>query len=132
MDLEIIKIASNTDNHRVLKNHTHNAKLKNPICGDEMEVSIKIAKDNVIDFGYQCKSCVYCQASASLLSENIVNKKILSIKKLLKIVDSFFDKEDIIFPKDWSIFKKIFNKKNISRKECLLLPFKTLKKVLKS
>ena len=41
MDLEIIKIASNTDNHRVLKNHTHNAKLKNPICGDEMEVSIK-------------------------------------------------------------------------------------------
>tara|TARA_Y100000741_G_scaffold362964_1_gene350115 strand:- start:1153 stop:1551 length:399 start_codon:yes stop_codon:yes gene_type:complete len=132
MDLEIIKIASNTDNHRVLKNHTHNAKLKNPICGDEMEVSIKIAKDNVIDFGYQCKSCVYCQASASLLSENIVNKKILSIKKLLKIVDSFFDKEDVIFPKDWSIFKKIFNKKNISRKECLLLPFKTLKKALKS
>ena len=132
MDLEIIKIASNTDNHRVLKNHTHNAKLKNPICGDEMEVSIKIAKDNVIDFGYQCKSCVYCQASVSLLSENIINKKILSIKKLLKIVDSFFDKEDIIFPKDWSIFKKIFNKKNISRKECLLLPFKTLKKALKS
>ena len=132
MDLEIIKIASNTDNHRVLKNHTHNAKLKNPICGDEMEVCIKIAKDNVVDFGYQCKSCVYCQASASLLSENIVNKKILSIKKLLKIVDSFFDKEDVIFPKDWSIFKKIFNKKNISRKECLLLPFKTLKKALKS
>ena len=132
MDLEIIKIASNTDNHRVLKNHTHNAKLKNPICGDEMEVSIKIAKDNIIDFGYQCKSCVYCQASVSLLSENIINKKILSIKKLLKKVDSFFDKEDIIFPKDWSIFKKIFNKKNISRKECLLLPFKTLKKALKS
>ena len=132
MDLEIIKIASNTDNHRVLKNHTHNAKLKNPICGDEMEVSIKIAKDNIIDFGYQCKSCVYCQASVSLLSENIINKKILNIKKLLKIVDSFFDKEDIIFPKDWSIFKKIFNKKNISRKECLLLPFKTLKKALKS
>ena len=132
MDLEIIKIASNTDNHRVLKNHTHNAKLKNPICGDEMEVSIKIAKDNIIDFGYQCKSCVYCQASVRLLSENIINKKILSIKKLLKIVDSFFDKEDIIFPKDWSIFKKIFNKKNISRKECLLLPFKTLKKALKS
>tara|TARA_B100000482_G_scaffold154321_1_gene116162 strand:+ start:250 stop:648 length:399 start_codon:yes stop_codon:yes gene_type:complete len=132
MDLEIIKIASNTDNHRVLKNHTHNAKLKNPICGDEMEVSIKIAKDNIIDFGYQCKSCVYCQASVSLLSENIINKKILSIKKLLKIVDSFFDKEDVIFPKDWSIFKKIFNKKNISRKECLLLPFKTLKKALKS
>ena len=132
MDLEIIKIASNTDNHRVLKNHTHNAKLKNPICGDEMEVSIKIAKDNIIDFGYQCKSCVYCQASVSLLSENIINKKILSIKKLLKIVDSFFDKEDIIFPKDWSIFKKIFNNKTISRKECLLLPFKTLKKALKS
>ena len=50
--------------------------------------------------------------------KKIINKKILSIKKLLKIVDSIFDKEDVIFPKDWSIFKKIFNKKNISRKEC--------------
>ena len=35
MDLEILKIASNTENHKIIKNHTHSSKNKNPICGDE-------------------------------------------------------------------------------------------------
>ena len=130
MDLEILKIASNTDNHKVLKKCTHNSKLKNSICGDEMEISLKVVKDNIVDFGYQCKSCVYCQASVSLLSKNTLNKKLLNVENLLKIAETFFEKENTTFPKEWSIFNKIFNKKNSSRKECLLLPFKTLSKAL--
>tara|TARA_B100001175_G_C19169916_1_gene476957 strand:+ start:217 stop:615 length:399 start_codon:yes stop_codon:yes gene_type:complete len=132
MDLEILKIASNTENHKILNNHTHSSKLKNPICGDVMEVSVKIVKNNIVDFGYQCKSCIYCQASASLLSRKTINKTILHVKNLLEVTDIFFEKENAIFPKKWSIFNKLFNKKNISRKECLLLPFKTLSKALKS
>ena len=132
MNLEILKIASNTDNHKILKNHTHNSKLKNPICGDEMQISVKIVKNIFVDFGYQCKSCIYCQASASLLSRNTINKTVLHIKKFLKATETFFDKDEAIFSKEWSVFNKIFNKKNIARKECLLLPFKTLTKALKS
>ena len=132
MDLEILKIASNTDNNKVLNNHTHSSKLKNPICGDEMQISVKVVNDNIADFGYQCKSCIYCQASVSLLSRNSINKKILSVNKLLKSLENFFDKEDVIIPKEWSVFNKIFNKKNISRKECILLPFKALSKALNS
>tara|TARA_Y100000590_G_C15145847_1_gene797938 strand:- start:226 stop:624 length:399 start_codon:yes stop_codon:yes gene_type:complete len=132
MDLEILKIASNTDNHKVLRDHTHSSKLKNPICGDEMQVSIKVVNDNIVDFGYQCKSCIYCQASVSLLSRNSINKSIINIKNLLKISEIFFESENISFPKEWLIFSKIFKKKNISRKECLLLPFKTLTKALES
>ena len=132
MDIEILKIASNTDNHKVLKNHTHYSKLKNPICGDEMQVSVKVVKDKIVDFGYQCQSCIYCQASVSLLSRNSINKTILHIKNLLNITETFYEKENGSFPKEWSVFNKIFNKKNISRKECLLLPFKTLTKALNS
>ncbi len=132
MDLKILQIASNTENNKIVKNHTHNTKLKNPICGDEMLISIKVVKNNIVDFGYQGKSCVYCQASASLLSRNSINKSIIHVKNLLKISVTFFEKEKVIFPEEWSVFNKIFNKKNISRKECLLLPFKTLMKALKS
>ena len=99
MDLEILKIASNTDNNKVLDNCTHSSKLKNPICGDEMEISIRVLKDNIVDFGYQCKSCIYCQASVSLLSQNSVNKKILNVKNLLKNLEHFFEKENVIIPK---------------------------------
>ena len=132
MDIEILKIASNTDNHKVLKDHTHHSKLKNPICGDEMQVSVKVVKDTIVDFGYQCQSCIYCQASVSLLSRNSINKTIFHIKNLLNITETFYEKENVSFPKEWSVFNKIFNKKNISRKECLLLPFKTLTKALNS
>ena len=131
MDLEILKIASNTDNNKVLKNYTHKSKLKNPICGDEMQVSVNVVKNSIVDFGYQCKSCVYCQASVSLLSRKTINKTLLHVKNLLKVAEIFFEKDDVVFPKQWSVFNKIFNKKNISRKECLLLPFKTLAKALK-
>ena len=132
MDLEILKIASNTENNKVVEDFTHSSKLKNPICGDEMQISIQIVDDNIIDFGYQCKSCIYCQASVSLLSRNSIDKKILNVKNLLKDLENFFEKEDVIIPKEWSVLNKIFNKKNISRKECILLPFKALSKALNS
>jgi len=132
MDLEILKIASNTENHKILKNHTHIFKLKNSMCGDEMEIALKVVKDNIIDFGYQCKSCVYCQASVSLLSRSSINNSTINIKNLLKIAETFSENRNVDFPKEWSVFSKIFNKKNILRKECLLLPFKTLKEALNS
>ena len=68
MDLEIIKIASNTDNNNILKDHTHIAKHKNPLCGDEITIYLKLNNEKIIKFYYQSKSCIYCQASVSLLS----------------------------------------------------------------
>ena len=131
MDLEILKIASNTENHKVIKNYTHLSKNKNPICGDVMEISLFIKNDLIEDIGYQCKSCVYCQASVSLLSRKIKNKKINQIKELVDSVEDFFSNTQIKINKEWEVFKKILNIKNNSRKQCLLLPFKTIAKALK-
>ena len=135
MDLKILEIASSTENHRVIKNYTHQSKNKNPLCGDEMEISL-IVKDNVVqDMGYQCKSCVYCQASVSLLSKWIIQAPIEKISDFVSKADFFFDENfdqlNEINIKNLKDFKKIMNPKNISRKECLLLPFKTLSKALK-
>ena len=131
MDLDILKIASFAENQKVLNNYTHQSKHKNPICGDVMEISLLVKKNKIKDFGYQCKSCIYCQASVSLLSRKSINKSINSNKELLYFVETFFEKDQSVFPKEWSVFNKLFNKKNISRKECLMLPFKTLSKALK-
>ena len=135
MDLKIIEIASHTENQKVIKNYTHQSKNKNPLCGDEMEISL-IVKDNIIeDIGYQCKSCIYCQASVSLLSRFVIQAPIEKITVFLSQASSFFDEsfENLkkINIKGIEDFKKIMNSKNISRKECLLLPFKTLSKALK-
>ena len=131
MDLKILQIASNTENNKVIKDHTHKAVQKNSICGDKMEISLKVKENKIIDFGYQCKSCIYCQASVSLLSSSSINKPVESIKGLLNTIENFFEDNFTNIPKEWKIFKKIFDKKNISRKDCLLLPFKAVSKALK-
>ena len=131
MDLKILQIASNTENNKVIKDHTHKAVQKNSICGDKMEISLKVKKNKIIDFGYQCKSCIYCQASVSLLSSSSINKPVESIKALLNEIENFFEDNITNIPKEWKVFKQIFDKKNISRKDCLLLPFKAVSKALK-
>ena len=106
MDLEILRIASDNNNNKYIQNHTHHSKLKNPLCGDEMQINLIIDEERIIDFGYQGKCCVYCQASASLLSKISINKK------------------------KWKLMQKLFKSKNKARKECILLPFKTVKKIV--
>ena len=131
MDLKILEIASNTENNKVIDNFTHKSKNKNPICGDEMEISLVVKNDTVMDMGYQCKSCVYCQASVSLLSQKIKYKKLQEIKKFVVSCENFFENTKIEIEKNWRDFLKLFDKKNISRKECLLLPLRTVLKALK-
>jgi nitrogen fixation NifU-like protein len=131
MDLRILEIASNTENNKILEKHTHKSKNKNPICGDEMEISLIVKNNKIIDMGYQCKSCVYCQASVSLLSQNIKDKSLDEVKDFIKICENIFENTKIILEKKWVSFKELFDKKNISRKECLLLPMRTVLKALK-
>jgi nitrogen fixation protein NifU and related proteins len=131
MDLRILEIASHTENNKIIKDFTHKSKHKNPLCGDEMEISLIIENDVIKDMGYQCKSCVYCQASVSLLSRKIKGKNIEDIKTFITHSEKLFGDIIINLDKHWKDFKEILDKKNISRKECLLLPFKTILKALK-
>lgn len=131
MDLNIIKIASDTSNNKVIKHYTDIAKQKNPLCGDHIEVKLNIYENQIIDFAYQTKSCVFCQASASMLSKKTIKKDIISTKKFLMIAEKLFENDKISLNSDWKTLKKIFNKKNLSRKECLLLPIRALLKIIK-
>ena len=125
IDKEIIKIASNTENHGVLDNHTHFSKLKNSICGDVMQIYLIIKDNKIANFKYQCESCIYCQASVSLLSRSTKNKLIEKFKNFIQQASNSFENNTNSFDKEWKEFGKILNKKNISRKECLLLPLNT-------
>ena len=131
MDLRILEIASNTENNKVINNFTHKSKNKNPICGDEMEISLIVENDKVTDMGYQCKSCVYCQASVSMLSQKIKNQNLDEIRKFIETSENMFENTKLVLEKKWKDFIELLNKKNISRKECLLLPMRTVLKALK-
>ena len=126
IDKEIIKVASNTENHGALDNHTHFSKLKNSICGDDMKIYLIVENSKITNFKYECESCIYCQASVSLLSWKAKNKSIEKVKNFALQANSHFDKSTKSFDKEWKEFDKIMSKNNIPRKECLLLPINTM------
>ena len=130
MDLEILKIASDNNNNRYIEDYTHHSKMKNSLCGDEIFINLVIKKDKIIDFGYQGKSCIYCQASANLLSKISINKPKSKINELCDDAKSFFEGDSEVIKKKWRLMNKLFNSKNKIRKECILLPFKTIKKIV--
>jgi NifU homolog involved in Fe-S cluster formation len=132
MNKEILKISLNTENLSFLENHTHSIKLKNSTCGDEIKIYLIVKNKKITDFKYQGESCIYCQASASLLSINVKNKTVSRIEILLKQADNLFKNKKINSNKEWENFLKIMNKSNILRKECLLLPIKATLKALKN
>ena len=129
MDLEILKIASDKNN-RIIQDHTHRSKLKNHLCGDEIQIKMIIKSDKIIEFGYDGKSCVYCQAAANLLSKISLNKKKSKINELCDDAKLFFESNNGIIKKKWKFMNKIFKSENKSRKECILLPFKAVKKIV--
>ena len=130
MDLRILEIASHTDNNKVIKKFTHKSKHKNPLCGDEIEIRLVVKNDIVKDIGYQSKSCIYCQASVSLLSRRVKNKNTDEVKMILSHASKLFDEKNISLKINLKEFKEILNEKNLKRKDCLMLPIKTLAKAL--
>jgi len=126
IDKEIIRIASNTENHGTLDKHTHFSKLKNSICGDDMKIYLIVENNKITNFKYECESCIYCQASVSLLSRKAKNKLIEKVKNFAQQANGCFDKSVNSFGKEWKEFDRIMTKNNISRKECLLLPINTM------
>ena len=132
MDLEVLNIAANTDNNKNVKNRTHVSKLKNSLCGDEMQIELILKNEKILDFGYQGKSCVYCQASASLLSKICINNQKEKINDLCDKAELYFNDDVKITDKKCISLKKLIKKKNINKKDCILLPFKTLKKIVSS
>ena len=128
MELNILKIASDTSHNKTLNNFTHSAYKKNPMCGDYIIFKIYMKKQIIEDISYETKSCIYCQASASLISKHFLKKKLVYVVKVTKLINQYYKNHDIEISGD---MKKIFNKKNLKRKECIYLPIKALSGALK-
>ena len=131
MDLRILEIAAHTENNKVVENYTHKSKHKNPLCGDEMEISLIVKEDVVKDMGYQCNRVFIVRHQSVYCREKLRKKKVDDIKKFIKVGEQLFEDAKVSMEKHWKDFKEILDKKNISRKECLLLPLRTIAKALK-
>jgi nitrogen fixation NifU-like protein len=70
-------------NFRRLEDADRHAKGDNPMCGDRMELWVKLAEDGAIaDAGFQGRGCAISMASASLMTETVRGKSQAEAKEL--------------------------------------------------
>ena len=128
---EIIKIASNTSNVGLKNKYSYKASLKNSTCGDKITLELITDKTKISSMKYETVSCIYCEASASLLSRKIKNIEIKNIKDDFVALKKMSNKKDIKISKKLSDFKKLLNSDNINRFKCIFLPIDAVLKALK-
>ena len=129
---EIIKIASNTTNVGLTNKYTFKSIKKNSTCGDLIKIELISTNSKISSMKYETESCVYCEASASLLAKKIKALPINIIKKELnRFKENVKVSEDFNFHKKFEEFKFLINKKNFKRINCVLLPIEAVLKALK-
>ena len=128
---EIIRIASNTSNVGLNNKYSHKISLKNKLCGDKITLELIVTKQKITSMKYETESCIYCEASASLLSKKIKKLNIQTIKNDFIYLKKILKNKEIKIPKKFTEFKKLFNSDNFNRYNCLFLPFDAVIKALK-
>jgi nitrogen fixation NifU-like protein len=61
-------------NFRGMDEATHAAEGHNPLCGDEIQVFVKVAGDKLEDVSFQGEGCAISRASASLMTGEVKGK----------------------------------------------------------
>jgi nitrogen fixation NifU-like protein len=65
--------------------HNYSYEDENPLCGDHIKIELQVDQDNIItNAAFSGHGCAISQASADLLLESVVGKKIDEVKKITK------------------------------------------------
>ena len=129
---EIVKIASNTSNVGLKNDYTYKSSKKNSMCGDLIKVELVVKKSKINSMRYETESCVYCNASASLMANKIRGLSIGRVKKDLSKLKTFStDQKSFQIPSKFKKFQSLFKKTNTNRLNCIFLPLDAVLKALK-
>ncbi|WP_426733109.1 Fe-S cluster assembly sulfur transfer protein SufU [Myxococcus faecalis] len=73
-------------NYRVVEGANHEAAGHNPLCGDQLSVTMKMDGDVIRDIGFQGQGCAISRASASLMTGAVKDKSREEAEALFALV----------------------------------------------
>lgn len=73
-------------NYRVVEGASHEAAGHNPLCGDQLSVTMKLDGDVIRDIGFQGQGCAISKASASLMTGAVKDKTRAEAEALFELV----------------------------------------------
>ena len=123
----LLEHARHPKNSGSLESPDLKAKTFNPLCGDELELTLTLSEGTIHDCKTKVRGCSICQASASMMSELILAKTLQEAGKISQVFTESLrkDNEKIAVSLD-SLRPLIALKKHRSRIKCMKLAWVAL------
>ena len=121
---KILSLAAKNKKIIALEDFNRSFEMRNPMCGDEVKVRIKLVKTKIIDISAVVRGCALCEASAGLVVELFKNKDVPDERFLNEFLNWLENKEKHFsdhLPIEMEIFEPIREIKN--RHKCITMPF---------
>ncbi|MFQ6112827.1 MAG: Fe-S cluster assembly sulfur transfer protein SufU [bacterium] len=74
----------NPKNFTILNDANHTSEGYNPLCGDKVNIYLKIEDDIIKDISFQGSGCAISKASASVMTTELKGKAIVEAKQLFE------------------------------------------------
>ena len=74
----------NPRSHGLLEDADAQAEGQNPLCGDEVAVSVRFDGDTIADVGFEGRGCAISQAATSMLTEIVVGRSAEDVARMPK------------------------------------------------
>ena len=81
---QIIDHYQNPRNHGTLEHPDISYEEDNPVCGDHIRIDLKVDHGIVTDAHFAGHGCSISQASASMLTEDIIGKSLAEVRQIGK------------------------------------------------
>ena len=99
----------------------------NPLCGDELELTLALEHGVIGKIGIQVRGCAISQAAASLMSEAIVGMTLEEARVSASLFKFFLEGHSTTLPKPLATLTALEAiRSNASRLNCAMLPWQAL------
>jgi len=93
----ILEHSKDPKNFKTLNPCTHSSKGNNPLCGDKVEIFTNVKNDLINGISFQGAGCAISMASASILTEVLLDKKVNQAKEILDNFIKMIESNDFDF-----------------------------------
>ncbi|MDA9806716.1 iron-sulfur cluster assembly scaffold protein [Alphaproteobacteria bacterium] len=129
---KILSLAAENKKSIAIQDFNRSYEMKNPMCGDEVKVRIKLLNNQIDDISAIVRGCALCEASAGLTVKLFKKSEMPNsnfIEEFLNWLEYKNQNLSNSLPQQMNIFTPIRDIKN--RHKCITMPFEATIKSIK-
>ncbi len=131
----VLSYARSPKNGALQQSFTHQHVLRNPLCGDEVEIRLSIVDGSVAEVSFRARGCAVCTASSAIMNELLPGMAVDEVRRTAGAFESFLFHYDHAGEEDSTVSRelprelRVFTplQANPRRRECAYLPWRVIR-----